>query len=158
VRYSLPAVSLSSWADQQPLMSSTGCPFPRHLAVRSPAHRHLHHQSQVPDALIPHKTFTGNRPSSSIMLPDLSAYTTGQILALYEHVTAAMVRKRCLQSIPERQGFDALTKRVPTRQPDMLIWQRCILMKLSVLHRALCGASTALTSGAWSWARCSPPR
>jgi Phosphoglucose isomerase len=46
----------------------------------------------VPDALIPHKTFTGNRPSSSIMLPDLSAYTTGQILALYEHVTAAMVR------------------------------------------------------------------
>lgn len=47
---------------------------------------------QVPDALIPHKTFTGNRPSSSIMLPDLSAYTTGQILALYEHVTAAMVR------------------------------------------------------------------
>jgi glucose-6-phosphate isomerase len=44
----------------------------------------------VPDALIPHKTFTGNRPSSSIMLPDLSAYTTGQILALYEHVTAAM--------------------------------------------------------------------
>lgn len=49
-------------------------------------------QTQVPDALIPHKTFTGNRPSSSIMLPDLSAYTTGQILALYEHVTAAMVR------------------------------------------------------------------
>lgn len=50
---------------------------------------------QVPDALIPHKTFTGNRPSSSIMLPDLSAYTTGQILALYEHVTAAMVRAQC---------------------------------------------------------------
>lgn len=49
----------------------------------------------MPDALIPHKTFTGNRPSSSIMLPDLSAYTTGQILALYEHVTAAMVRISC---------------------------------------------------------------
>ena len=46
----------------------------------------------VPDALIPHKTFTGNRPSSSLMLPDLSAYTTGQILALYEHNTAVMVR------------------------------------------------------------------
>jgi glucose-6-phosphate isomerase len=44
----------------------------------------------VPDALIPHKTFTGNRPSTSLMLPDLSAYTTGQILALYENVTAAM--------------------------------------------------------------------
>ena len=47
----------------------------------------------VPDALIPHKTFTGNRPSSSLMLPDLSAYTTGQILALYEHNTAVMVRQ-----------------------------------------------------------------
>lgn len=48
----------------------------------------------VPDALIPHKTFTGNRPSSSLMLPDLSAYTTGQILALYEHNTAVMVRRQ----------------------------------------------------------------
>ncbi len=46
----------------------------------------------VPDALIPHKTFSGNRPSTSLMLPDLSAYTTGQILALYEHNTAVMVR------------------------------------------------------------------
>lgn len=27
------------------------------------------------------------------MLPDLSAFTTGQVLALYEHVTAAMVRR-----------------------------------------------------------------
>ncbi|GHP02636.1 hypothetical protein PPROV_000139200 [Pycnococcus provasolii] len=42
----------------------------------------------VPDALIPHKTFTGNRPSSSILLPELNAYTTGQILALYEHRVA----------------------------------------------------------------------
>ncbi len=57
-------------------------------------------QSQVPDALIPHKTFTGNRPSSSIMLPDLSAYTTGQILALYEHVTAAMVRQQLRAASP----------------------------------------------------------
>lgn len=42
----------------------------------------------VPDYLIPHKTFTGNRPSLSIMLPELNAYTTGQILALYEHRVA----------------------------------------------------------------------
>lgn len=39
---------------------------------------------QVPDYLVPHKTFTGNRPSLSIMLPDLTAYTIGQLLALYE--------------------------------------------------------------------------
>ena len=51
----------------------------------------------VPDALIPHKTFTGNRPSSSLMLPDLSAYTTGQILSLYEHITAVQVRSSMLQ-------------------------------------------------------------
>ena len=41
-----------------------------------------------PDSLIPHKTFTGNRPSLSIMLPTLNAYTTGQLLAIYEHRVA----------------------------------------------------------------------
>jgi len=41
-----------------------------------------------PDALIPHKTFTGNRPSLSIMLPELNAYTTGQLLSMYEHRVA----------------------------------------------------------------------
>ena len=38
--------------------------------------------------LIPHKTFPGNRPSLSLMLPELSAFTVGQLLALYEHRTA----------------------------------------------------------------------
>ena len=38
-----------------------------------------------PDSLIPHKTFTGNRPSISLLLPELNAFTTGQLLALYEH-------------------------------------------------------------------------
>lgn len=38
-----------------------------------------------PDYLIPHKTFTGNRPSLSILLPELSAYQVGQILSLYEN-------------------------------------------------------------------------
>ncbi|WZN59094.1 glucose-6-phosphate isomerase [Chloropicon roscoffensis] len=42
----------------------------------------------VPDNLIPHKTFTGNRPSTSILLPELNAYSTGQILALYEAMVA----------------------------------------------------------------------
>ncbi|XP_024536787.1 glucose-6-phosphate isomerase, cytosolic [Selaginella moellendorffii] len=39
----------------------------------------------VPDYLIPHKTFTGNRPSLSMLLPTLKPYTVGQLLALYEH-------------------------------------------------------------------------
>ena len=42
----------------------------------------------VPDYLIPHRTFTGNRPSLSVMLPELNAYTVGQLLALYEHQVA----------------------------------------------------------------------
>lgn len=39
----------------------------------------------VPDSLIPHKTFTGNRPSLSLLLPQLDAFAVGQLLALYEH-------------------------------------------------------------------------
>lgn len=39
-------------------------------------------------ALVPHKVFPGNRPSSSLLLPRLDAYTCGQLLALYEHRTA----------------------------------------------------------------------
>ena len=45
----------------------------------------------VPDHLIPHKTFTGNRPSLSILMPELSAYTVGQLLALYENRVAVQV-------------------------------------------------------------------
>lgn len=37
--------------------------------------------------LVVHKTFEGNRPSMSLMLPKLTAYATGQLLALYEHRT-----------------------------------------------------------------------
>lgn len=39
----------------------------------------------VPDGLIPHRTFSGNRPSLSILLPNLGPFTCGQLLALYEH-------------------------------------------------------------------------
>lgn len=38
--------------------------------------------------LIPHKTFTGNRPSLSLLLPSLTAYNIGQLLAIYEHRVA----------------------------------------------------------------------
>ena len=42
----------------------------------------------VPEWLIPHRTFRGNRPSMSLLLPKLTAYHVGQIIALYEHRTA----------------------------------------------------------------------
>lgn len=38
-----------------------------------------------PAELVPHRTFTGNRPSTTILLPELSPYTLGQLVALYEH-------------------------------------------------------------------------
>jgi glucose-6-phosphate isomerase len=34
------------------------------------------------------QVFPGNRPSLSLLLPRLDAYTAGQLLALYEHRTA----------------------------------------------------------------------
>lgn len=41
----------------------------------------------VSEELIPHKTFPGNRPSSSLLLNELNAFTIGQLLALFEHRT-----------------------------------------------------------------------
>lgn len=42
----------------------------------------------VPEDLIPHRVFKGNRPSLSLLLPKLTAYVCGQLLAIYEHRTA----------------------------------------------------------------------
>lgn len=41
-------------------------------------------ESGVPEALIPHKTFSGNRPSLSLLLKDLSPFRIGQLLSIYE--------------------------------------------------------------------------
>jgi glucose-6-phosphate isomerase len=37
------------------------------------------------EPLVPHKTFTGNRPTTSIMLQKLTPRTLGSLIALYEH-------------------------------------------------------------------------
>jgi glucose-6-phosphate isomerase len=39
----------------------------------------------VPEALVPHRTFPGNRPSTVLLLPRLTPATLGQLIALYEH-------------------------------------------------------------------------
>jgi glucose-6-phosphate isomerase len=39
----------------------------------------------VPDELIPHKTFEGNRPTNTIMAEKLTPSVLGQLIALYEH-------------------------------------------------------------------------
>lgn len=45
-------------------------------------------QEGVPDGLPEHMVFTGNRPSSSILMTRLDPFSVGQLLALYEHRTA----------------------------------------------------------------------
>src|SRR4029079_5630162 len=40
---------------------------------------------KVPDALVPHKTFEGNRPSNTFLLERLTPDALGKIVALYEH-------------------------------------------------------------------------
>ena len=41
--------------------------------------------TNCPENLKPHKTFSGDRPSLSLLFNELNAYTCGQLLALYEH-------------------------------------------------------------------------
>jgi glucose-6-phosphate isomerase len=40
----------------------------------------------VPDALVPHKTFPGNRPSTTILAERLTPHVLGALVALYEHM------------------------------------------------------------------------
>lgn len=42
----------------------------------------------VPEDQVAHRVFKGNRPSLSLLLPKLTAYACGQLLAIYEHRTA----------------------------------------------------------------------
>ena len=39
------------------------------------------------EPIVPARVFTGNRPTTSIMAPDLSPSVLGQLIALYEHIT-----------------------------------------------------------------------
>ncbi len=43
------------------------------------------HTEGVSDTLLPHKIFEGNRPSNTLLLPQLTPNTLGQLIALYEH-------------------------------------------------------------------------
>jgi len=42
-------------------------------------------QAGIPEALLPYRTFPGNQPSTTIVLPELTPFTLGQLIALYEH-------------------------------------------------------------------------
>jgi len=45
-------------------------------------------QDNIPEELRQHKVFSGNRPSSSMLLTRLDAFAVGQLLAIFEHRTA----------------------------------------------------------------------
>ena len=39
----------------------------------------------VPERLVPHKVFTGNRPTNTLLADELTPYALGALIALYEH-------------------------------------------------------------------------
>ena len=41
----------------------------------------------TPEAIVPARVFSGNRPTTSIMAPALTPTVLGQLVALYEHIT-----------------------------------------------------------------------
>jgi glucose-6-phosphate isomerase len=41
----------------------------------------------TPEEIVPARVFTGNRPTTSVMAPELSPSVLGQLVALYEHIT-----------------------------------------------------------------------
>jgi glucose-6-phosphate isomerase len=43
------------------------------------------HQGQALEHLVPHKVFPGNRPTNTLLLPKLTPYSLGALIALYEH-------------------------------------------------------------------------
>jgi len=42
-------------------------------------------QAGIPENLLAYRTFPGNQPSTTIVLPELTPFTLGQLIALYEH-------------------------------------------------------------------------
>ncbi|MCP5048448.1 MAG: glucose-6-phosphate isomerase [bacterium] len=42
-------------------------------------------KEKVPENLIPYKTFSGNKPTTTILIRKLTPYTLGQLIAMYEH-------------------------------------------------------------------------
>jgi glucose-6-phosphate isomerase len=41
----------------------------------------------TPETIVPARVFAGNRPTTSIMVPELSPRVVGELIALYEHIT-----------------------------------------------------------------------
>ena len=77
---------------------------PDALAAGRTAEELAAEQPGIDPALVPHRTFPGNRPSICLLVPQLTAYSAGQLLALYEHRTAVQASRATPRhnSAPER--------------------------------------------------------
>ncbi len=84
-QYALGNASCSEVTHHQELMSNF---FAQPDALAFGKHEKQLRKEGVSEALIPHKVFEGNRPSTSLLLDALTPFTTGYLLALYEHRTA----------------------------------------------------------------------
>ena len=42
-------------------------------------------KEKVPEELIPYKTFEGNRPTNSFLIKEITPFTLGELIAMYEH-------------------------------------------------------------------------
>ena len=72
----------------------------------------------MPEDLVAHQMFPGNRPSTTILMPELSPSTLGQLIALYENRTIAMAALLGLNSF-DQWGVE-LGKELATRIGDGL--------------------------------------
>ena len=64
----------------------------------------------VPESLVPHRTFEGNRPSSMILLERLTPAALGKLVALYEHsvfTQGAIWQHRLVRPVGRRTGEGA---------------------------------------------------
>jgi glucose-6-phosphate isomerase len=55
----------------------------------------------IPDSLIPHRTFEGNRPSSTILLDRLTPEALGKLIGLYEHSVFTQGAMWCIDSFDQ---------------------------------------------------------
>jgi glucose-6-phosphate isomerase len=55
----------------------------------------------IPDSLIPHRTFEGNRPSSTILLDRLTPEALGKLIGLYEHGVFTQGAMWCIDSFDQ---------------------------------------------------------
>ena len=58
------------------------------------------------EELVPHKVFTGDRPSLQLLLPELSPFTVGQLLSIYENRTVVSAPVALLSPYENRQPDD----------------------------------------------------